>query len=156
MPRRSTRIPKYCLHKGTRQAYVTHDVDRHYLGVHGSDESIERYNRFVGEMVASSPVDLPRQQSGFQSHSKYDHVSSIRRQRLRVSMIFLNFGNLAKGTLAVNWTPSSSSATSCSSLKNALSTRVSIAAWGKRSLTSPMHAAMNGLAPLESCTLPGR
>ena len=63
MPRKSTRVPKYCLHKGTGQAYVTHNGHRHYLGVHGSDESIERYNRFVGELVTISPVDSPRQQA---------------------------------------------------------------------------------------------
>ncbi|NLS97952.1 MAG: site-specific integrase [Planctomycetaceae bacterium] len=49
----SSRIPKYCLHKGSGQAYVTIEGARHYLGVYGSDESRERYDRFVGELVAS-------------------------------------------------------------------------------------------------------
>ena len=63
MPRKSPRVPKYCLHKGTGQSYVTHDGHRHYLGVHGSDESIERYNRFIGELVASSPAASPQQRA---------------------------------------------------------------------------------------------
>ncbi len=53
MPRKSSRIPKYCLHKGSGQAYVTLNGRRHYLGVYDSDESLERYNRFVGELVTS-------------------------------------------------------------------------------------------------------
>jgi hypothetical protein len=48
-----SRIPKYCLHKGSGQAYVTLDGNRHYLGVHGSAESLERYHRVIGELVGS-------------------------------------------------------------------------------------------------------
>ncbi len=53
MPAKAPRLPKYSLHKGSGQAYVTHGGKRHYLGVHGSEESIERYQRFVGELVAA-------------------------------------------------------------------------------------------------------
>ena len=53
MPTKSTRLPKYSLHKGSGQAYVTHGGKRHYLGVHGSEDSIERYQRFVAELVSS-------------------------------------------------------------------------------------------------------
>ncbi len=64
MALKSPRIPKYCLHKGTGQAYVRVQGARHYLGVHGSEASIERYNRFVAEMVATdratpAPASLP-------------------------------------------------------------------------------------------------
>ena len=54
-----TRIPKYCRHKGSGQAYVNLDGTRHYLGAHGSEESIERYNRIVAELVAS-PATKPK------------------------------------------------------------------------------------------------
>ena len=60
MPRKSPRIPKYCLHKGSGQAYVTLEGQRHYLGAHGSDESMERYNRVIGELVASPKATVAK------------------------------------------------------------------------------------------------
>ena len=45
MPRKS--IPKYCLHKGSGQAYVKLNGKRRYLGVYGSTESREAYARLI-------------------------------------------------------------------------------------------------------------
>lgn len=42
-PLTSKRVPKYCLHRASQQAYVKLDGKRHYLGVYGSPESHSRY-----------------------------------------------------------------------------------------------------------------
>ncbi len=52
MPRKP-RIPKYSLHKPSGRARVILDGQHIWLGKFGSDESIERYNRLVAELVAS-------------------------------------------------------------------------------------------------------
>lgn len=49
------RIPKYRLHKGSGQAIVQIAGQRYYLGKHGSEESRERYRRFVAELCSGSP-----------------------------------------------------------------------------------------------------
>jgi integrase len=52
MPRKP-RIPKYSLHKSSGRARVIVDGQHIWLGKFGSDESVERYNRLVAELVAS-------------------------------------------------------------------------------------------------------
>ena len=52
MPRKP-RIPKYSLHKPSGRARVILDGKHIWLGKYGSDESMERYNRLVAELVAS-------------------------------------------------------------------------------------------------------
>ena len=52
MPSRPVRIPKYRRHK-SGQAFVQVKGERFYIGKHGTEESIERYNRFVAELTAS-------------------------------------------------------------------------------------------------------
>ncbi len=42
------RVPKYCLHRATQQAYVKLEGKRHYLGVYGSPES----HRLYAEKIA--------------------------------------------------------------------------------------------------------
>jgi len=49
MPRLTTKIPKYRLHKGSGQAVVTIDGRDVYLGKHGSPESKAKYNQVVAE-----------------------------------------------------------------------------------------------------------
>lgn len=57
------RIPSYRHHKGSGQAFVQVKGERFYLGKHGSDESREKYRRFVAELTASpisaamTPID---------------------------------------------------------------------------------------------------
>lgn len=53
MPNDTVRIPKYRLHKPSRQAVVTLSGTDHYLGEHGAIESRERYNELVGRWLAS-------------------------------------------------------------------------------------------------------
>lgn len=48
MPRLSTRIPSYRLHRASGQAVVTLDGDDIYLGPYGSPESKAEYSRLVG------------------------------------------------------------------------------------------------------------
>jgi hypothetical protein len=50
-------VPKYCLHKGSGQAYVKIKGKRFYLGLHGTTESKERYSRFIAEL-ASTPLEV--------------------------------------------------------------------------------------------------
>ena len=57
MSRKSVNLPKYRLHKGSGQAFVQVKGDRHYLGKYGSDESRERYQRFIAELVSSRVAD---------------------------------------------------------------------------------------------------
>ena len=45
------REPGYCLHKPTGKAYVKLGSKVHYLGVYGSDESREKYNRLKAEWL---------------------------------------------------------------------------------------------------------
>ena len=49
MSRRSSRAPKYCLHKRSGHAYVRINGKQIFLGKYGSDESLEKYRRLVAE-----------------------------------------------------------------------------------------------------------
>ncbi|MGP1346172.1 MAG: tyrosine-type recombinase/integrase [Phycisphaerales bacterium] len=51
MSQSRTRIPKYRLHKASGQAVVWLDGKDHYLGVHGSPESKERYTQLLAATV---------------------------------------------------------------------------------------------------------
>ena len=46
-------LPKYCLHKGSGQAYCRIAGDMHYLGKYGSDASRREYDRIMGEFIAN-------------------------------------------------------------------------------------------------------
>ncbi len=43
--------PGYCLHKPTGQAYVRFGGKAYYLGIHGTEQSKERYNRLKSEWL---------------------------------------------------------------------------------------------------------
>lgn len=47
MPRRVGKVPSYCLHRPSGQAVVYLNRKPVYLGVYGSDESQERYEREI-------------------------------------------------------------------------------------------------------------
>lgn len=49
----ASRIPPYSQHKPTRQAYVRLSGQHVYLGVYGSPESKDEYNRIVAEWLAN-------------------------------------------------------------------------------------------------------
>ena len=49
MPRKSGKIPAYCLHKASGRAVVRIDHVDHYLGTFGSHASYERYERLISE-----------------------------------------------------------------------------------------------------------
>jgi hypothetical protein len=53
MPLKSPRIPKYRHHKGSGQAFVQVKGERTYLGEYGTEESQERYRRFIAESCAA-------------------------------------------------------------------------------------------------------
>lgn len=50
---RRRKVPSYCRHKASGQAYVTLDGREHYLGVYGTPESRERYARLIAEHTAA-------------------------------------------------------------------------------------------------------
>lgn len=54
MSQKTGRIPSYRLHKGTGQAFVQVQGQRHYLGKYGTAASCERYRRFLAELEASA------------------------------------------------------------------------------------------------------
>ena len=53
MPRLRQSVPKYRLHRASGRAVVTFDGRDHYLGAHGSDESIREYDRLIAEYLGS-------------------------------------------------------------------------------------------------------
>lgn len=64
MPTLKNRVPSYRLHKASGKAVVTLDGRDHYLGLYGSPESRQAYDRLTGEWLANgrrSP-GLPEQQ----------------------------------------------------------------------------------------------
>src|SRR5688500_18360799 len=56
MPKLTTRLPAYRLHKASGQAVVTLDGFDHYLGKHGSPESRTAYQRKLGEWLATGKL----------------------------------------------------------------------------------------------------
>ena len=57
---RRRKVPSYCRHKASGQAYVTLDGREHYLGVYGTPESRERYARLIAEHTAGdSSLAMP-------------------------------------------------------------------------------------------------
>ncbi|KKL12132.1 hypothetical protein LCGC14_2538830 [marine sediment metagenome] len=58
MSLRSVRVPKYRHHKGSGQAFVQLRGERHYLGKYGTEESQQRYRRFLAENVTSRRVSV--------------------------------------------------------------------------------------------------
>lgn len=54
--RRTRKPPKYCLHKATGQAYVRLNGRDHYLGKHGSSESLQKYSALIAEDAAGAVI----------------------------------------------------------------------------------------------------
>ncbi len=54
------RIPKYSLHKASGRARVILNGRHIFLGRHGSEESLERYNRLVAELITSPAAQALR------------------------------------------------------------------------------------------------
>lgn len=52
------RIPKYSLHKATAQARVRINGRTIYLGLHGSPESVRRYDELISAWLNGSVPDL--------------------------------------------------------------------------------------------------
>jgi len=72
-------LPKYCLHKGSGQAYCRIAGDTHYLGKHGSDASRREYDRIMGEFIANGrqPFRHPDEITVSQLIIRYlDHVET--------------------------------------------------------------------------------
>src|SRR5689334_12587959 len=59
MPRPKSDKPGYCRDKTTNRAYVTFDGHRKYLGAYGSQASRDKYDRLIGEWIASGRVSAP-------------------------------------------------------------------------------------------------
>ena len=62
MPRLTRSVPKYRKHKASGQAIVTPEGNDFYLGTHGSQASLNEYDRLVGEWQ-SNGRRLPSKQS---------------------------------------------------------------------------------------------
>lgn len=61
---RSSRIPSYRLHKSSGQAIVTIEGHDHYLGLHDTPESKQKYTRLIQEWLATNRVPLPTGPAG--------------------------------------------------------------------------------------------
>ena len=57
------RVPKYSLHRPTGQAYVRIQKRCHYLGVHNSTKSKERYRRLIAEYLETGILPVTRDES---------------------------------------------------------------------------------------------
>ncbi len=69
MAKRSPRPPKYRHHKARNCAVVRIDGDDKYLGPYNSPESIEKYNRLIGEWLIRGTVSKPAPSSPAQDSS---------------------------------------------------------------------------------------
>jgi len=56
MPRLTRKLPSYRLHKVSGHAVVTLGGRDHYLGLHGSTESLDAYKRLISEWTAAGPT----------------------------------------------------------------------------------------------------
>ena len=56
MPKLTKKLPSYRLHKVSGQAIVTLAGRDHYLGQHGSPESLDAYRRLISEWTAAGPA----------------------------------------------------------------------------------------------------
>lgn len=54
----TVRLPSYRLHKPSGRAVVTINGRDHYLGPHGSPESLEAYGRLIAQYSAGRPITL--------------------------------------------------------------------------------------------------
>lgn len=55
--RRAPKLPKYCLHKATGQAYVHLNGADQYLGKHGTFESMQKYSVLVAEHCSGAVIE---------------------------------------------------------------------------------------------------
>ena len=60
MPRLTKSLPKYRIHKATKQALVRLEGRDHYLGPHGSKASKVEYNRLIDLWLARGRPDTPQ------------------------------------------------------------------------------------------------
>ena len=56
MPKLTKKLPSYRLHKVSGHAVVTLNGRDHYLGPHGSPESVDAYKRLIGEWTTAGPA----------------------------------------------------------------------------------------------------
>lgn len=56
MPKLTRKLPSYRLHKVSGHAIVTLGGRDHYLGPHGSPESLDAYKGLISEWTAAVPV----------------------------------------------------------------------------------------------------
>jgi hypothetical protein len=110
MPSKS--IPRYCLHKGSGQAYVKLSGKRHYLGVHGTPASHREYARLIGEWQAgqtTAPKQITIGQLAmlYLQHAK-KHYRKDGQQTTEVSAIqtaFRHLNRLHRKTSVADFTP---------------------------------------------------
>ncbi len=60
MPKLTRRLPSYRLHRPSGHAVVTLGGCDHYLGPHGSPQSLDEYKRLISEWTATRPVLAPQ------------------------------------------------------------------------------------------------
>lgn len=81
------RVPSYCLHKRSGRAVVRLNGKDHYLGVYGSPESHEAYQRLIAQWLAT----------GKQTAAKRAERSRLSNPSVTVSEVILEYREFAKG-----------------------------------------------------------
>ena len=92
MPRKTGRVPSYCLHKASGRAVVRINGRDFYLGPYGSDESHAEYERLLAEWRANRN----------QAFALVKSLSSSVDPSLTISEVLLRYREFAKGYYVKN------------------------------------------------------
>lgn len=90
MPRLFHRPPKYCLHKGTKQAFVSLQGKRIYLGPYGSRKSHQRYQEILKQWEAERDSKKAEPPSSVESDTPKISPAMLREKRLAGSPLTIN------------------------------------------------------------------
>ena len=72
MPKQSGKVPSYCRHKASGRAVVRIDGKDHYLGIYGSPESHDEYERLISEWRVQRALILANRK-GAEERAGSDH-----------------------------------------------------------------------------------
>jgi integrase len=128
MPKSDNHIPKYCRHRGSGQAYVTLEGAARYLGIYGTAESREKYDRLIGEYLSSGrhmPVDphsitIAEMVNAFREHAKTYYLTEgqLGKQAINIDEALRPLLKLYGRTVAADFGPRRLKAVRASMIEN--------------------------------------
>ena len=93
---RSQKVPAYSLHKASGRAVVRLSVKNHYLGLYGSVESHDAYNRIIAEWLATQRSKQPPNSNEDHLPVKFSVAQVIERYKYYASTYFVKDGVATK------------------------------------------------------------